>query len=104
MLEYTHRGATDTVPGGRSWSHRLSTYLAVRVSLQDRILLSSVTYYQPRWDDWGDYRLLSVQGLSFQITPRLSSGIDATLRYEARVPQGVRRGDYEVINSLDLSF
>ena len=104
LLEYTHRGATDTADEERSWSHRLSTYLAVRVPVQDRILLSSVTYYQPRWVDWEDFRLLSVEGVRFQITERLSSRIDATLRYEERVPEGVRRGDYEVKNSLELSF
>lgn len=104
MLEYTERDSSARADGEQDIAHRLSSYLSVQLEVHERIAINSVTYYQPRLDDWGDYRILSMSGATFEVTERLASRVDVTLRYESHVPFDLKPFDYEAKHSLQLSF
>lgn len=104
MFELTQRN--DTVPASsRNVENvRWNNYVALTVVVQERITLTETVYYQPRFDDFGDFWLLNVTGARFQVTDVLASRIDFTLRREAEVPLGVDAVDLELSSSLQLTF
>jgi hypothetical protein len=104
MYEHT-RLSTDTgTTRGQGHAHRISSYAALSLRAQERIVLSSVTYVQPRVDDPRDLRALSVSSADFTITKHLHSRLDAVLRYSSVVPEDITRADFELKNSLELLF
>jgi hypothetical protein len=103
MLEYTSTDASAEITEP-SLVHRLNTYFAATVRPDPRIGFTSITYYQPRFDDFTDTQFLNVSGVEFKVTDVLTSRIDTTTRYESNVPKGVKRADLEFKSSLELKF
>ncbi len=101
---YEHEDFSTKEANADSTAHRLSNYLAVSVRAQERIMLSNVTYAQPRLNRPRDVDLLSVSSANFTITKRLQSRIDAVVRYSSVIPADIDRFDLELKNSLELLF
>ncbi len=104
MVEHTQLDSVDLHPEGQGTVERWSSYLAITFKPQDRILLSSVNYIQPRIDEFADYKVLSVSGADFKVTSHLHTHIDATARYESFAPSDVRHADLELKSSLEVVF
>lgn len=104
MLERTRLNADIAGENRSTIAHRWSNYLALAYQPDERVQLTNTTYYQPRFDDFSDYHLLSVTGLDFKVTDLLHTRIDSTVRYESRVPQGVKTTDVAVKNSIVVKF
>jgi len=102
MLEHQDY-STDELDPDRT-AHRMSNYLAVTVKAQERIVLSNVTYAQPRLTRFKDVDMLSVSSADFTITKRLHSRLDAVVRYSSVVPVDIERFDLEFKNSLEFLF
>jgi hypothetical protein len=101
---YEHQDySTDELDPDRT-AHRVSNYLAVTVKAQDRIVLSNVTYAQPRLTRFKDIDILSVSSADFTVTKRLHSRLDAVVRYSSVVPGDIQRFDLEFKNSLEFLF
>lgn len=104
MVEHTELDSGDPDPRGQGTFERWSNYLALTYKPDERILLSSVNYIQPRIDEFSDYKILSVSSAGLTITKHLQSHIDCTARYETVVPSDVRRADLEFKSSLEVVF
>ena len=106
MLERTRlKQGTEPIPNRPAVAHRFSNYASVGINLDgDRVVFSETLYYQPRFDDFGDWRFFSLSGLDFEITGPLSAGIEATFRFEDPTPTSVRRADFTLKNTLGLEF
>ncbi|MET0795589.1 MAG: DUF481 domain-containing protein [Polyangiaceae bacterium] len=104
MVEHTELDSIDRDPEGQGTFERWSSYIALTFKPQDRILLSTVTYVQPRIDRFADYKVLSVSGADFKITTHLHSRLDVTARYESAAPSDVRHADLELKSSLEVVF
>jgi hypothetical protein len=103
MLEYTSIDPSAEILEP-ALVHRLNQYVALVLRPDERIVFSSITYYQPRFDEWTDAHVLNVSSVEMKVTPILNSRIDATTRYESVVAQGVKRADLEFKSSLELKF
>lgn len=103
MLEYTEVEPKESATEPPV-VHRLNNYVALSLRPDDRILLGSILYYQPRFDEISDAHLLSVSSVEFKVTERLQSRMDLTTRYESRPPDGVKTTDVEFKSSLELKF
>jgi hypothetical protein len=103
MLEYTSIDPSAVILEP-ALVHRLNQYVVLTMRPDDRIVLSSITYYQPRFDEWTDAHVLNVSSVEMKVTPLLNSRIDATTRYESVVPAGVKRADLEFKSSLEFKF
>ncbi len=85
--------------------HRVNNYAALLIVLEPgRAVLGNTVYFQPRLDDLRDLRLLDVLALDVTVTGRLSASLQATLRYESPVPEGIKRADLMVKNMLGITF
>jgi hypothetical protein len=104
MLEHIDLNSDDPSARGQGTFHRLSNYASITVRVHERILLSSVTYAQPRFDRPSDITVLSVNAAEFTVTRKLASRVDATMRYDSVVPSDVRPADLELKSSLELVF
>lgn len=101
---YEHKDLSTDVQNEDQAAHRISNYLAVTLKAHDRIVLTNVTYAQPRLNRPGDVDVLSVSSADFTITKRLHSRIDAVARYSSVKPADIRSFDLELKNSLELLF
>ena len=104
MIENSQLDSIDADPEGQGTFERWSNYVAATFNPDERIVISTVNYVQPRIDRFSDYKILSVSGVDFKITKRLHSRVDATARYESRAPSDVRQVDLELKSSLEIVF
>lgn len=105
MLEHSNLETADREGEAEGLAHRLSNYVAVTLRLDPRVVLTSVTYAQPRFDHpRDDVNLLSVTSAELVVTKRLRSRIDLNVRYSSVTPADVRSTDVELKNALELTF
>lgn len=101
---YEHEDFSTDEANADGTTHRLSNYLAVTIKLQERIVLTNVTYVQPNVGRPRDVDVLSVSSADFTITKRLHSRLDAVVRYSSVLPADIESFDVELKNSLELLF
>jgi hypothetical protein len=82
---------------------RQSSYLLFFLALK-KFEFQSITYYQPRWGDWGDYRLSTNNTLEFGILKWLRYALTLNLLYDSKVPEGVPATVFTLRNGLRLEF
>lgn len=104
MLELESLESTQGYPASDSTAHRWSNYLSAVYRADDRITVSVMGFYQPRFDEISDYRVLLLSSAEFQIDERLSSGLHLNYQYDSAPPPEVRPADVSVINTLGLRF
>ncbi len=63
--------------------HRLSMYLSASATIVDRVGLQFLTYYQPRFDRFDDFRLSSGAALLFEISGHLTYNFTVHMTYDA---------------------
>lgn len=85
--------------------NRLNNYAALLLVLDPgRATLSNTIYFQPRFDDLSDVRLLDILSLDVSVTGRISASLQATLRCESPVPPTLEPVDLMVKNMLGVMF
>jgi hypothetical protein len=89
---------------GEGAAHRCSNYAAVTLRAHPKVTITSVSYVQPRFDAPRDVKVLSVTQAGFEITDKLRSRIEVTLRYDSVRPTDLSRTDLELKNALELVF
>lgn len=106
MLEYER---IDVKPGApdapETVSHRWTSYLTERISFsEDRFLLQSTTYIQPRLDDLSDYRLLEELEAQGKITELISFGVNLSVLHDSAPPTGVKKTDLRLSTAVHLTL
>lgn len=66
--------------------------------------ISIIYFYQPRADRWEDYRMLLDTSVEFQIYKKLFFELKLLDEYNEIVPEGVKRNDVTLINSIKLKL
>lgn len=85
-------------------SHRWSNTATLILTPDERVTVTTTLYFQPRFDEFSDYRLLGSCTTEFAITKLLTAGVAISLRYDSRPPSDVERTDFGVHNKLGLRF
>jgi hypothetical protein len=105
MLEYE---SIDVAPAAldrtTSWAHRLSTYLALAIRLDEGLTFTSTTYLQPRFDALSNYRVLDESSFEATLGKRLTAKLSMVVRYDSNPPTKVKSTDVEIQNSLGATF
>ena len=81
-------GTTDQLDT-RTW--RNNTYLVLKRQLNEHLSVYSVTYYQPALNDMANYRVLENAAGSVKLYKNLNLKLSASVYYDSRPPQGVKR-------------
>jgi Protein of unknown function, DUF481 len=91
MLEYERYSSPRTVIEKKKiLANRWSNYLFYSLSLQKNVTISSVIYYQPRFDLFKDTRILSENSLLVKLSSSFSLSVDFDLRYDRFTPIGIK--------------
>ncbi len=85
-------------------NHRLTSYLLLRLHLTEHFSLISTTYFQPRLDEFSDYRLLEEAGLEVSLVKHLSLVAAFTMAHDADPPDGVEKTDIVIAPKLKVHW
>ncbi len=83
---------------------RWSNFLTARVALGERLTAQNTVYYQPRFTNFGNFRLLDELSLKAQADKVFSLGISLSLLHDSRPPNTVKKTDLTIASTLGASF
>ena len=84
--------------------HRLSNYLSFRVRLFPNNTLAATTYFQPKIDDFSDYRISSDASLIIGMGKHLQFRAGFGIVHDTAPPLGTPKTLYELENGLRWNF
>ena len=104
MLEDERLDLPDTASHARKTTAlRASTFASFRL-VANQLVITSTTYAQPRFDDFGDVRVLEDLSLATPVTDRLAMTVSIGMRYDSRPPDGLASLDARLRTGLTYSF
>ncbi len=105
MIEYD-KLQDDGLPdaGAHEVDQRWSSYFSVALSFGDPLKIGYTFYVQPRFDAFGDYRILSDLALVSTITKRWAVKFEYAFAYDSLPPFDVKSYDVTRTASVSLSF
>jgi hypothetical protein len=74
-------------------ANRWSNYLSYNLRIQKNVSISSVIYYQPRFNLWRDTRILSENSLIVNLSGSFSLFVNFKLRYDRFTPVSIKKVD-----------
>ena len=83
---------------------RSSTYFSCSLHPSDRLTIVSTTYYQPKLNQWSDFRISSETSLALPLHKNLAYKATFALNYDRFPALGVPDTQYEFTNGLIYSF
>ena len=105
MLEYER---IAVAPGARDnpeiLAHRWNHYLSAMVRPDDRVRALATIYFQPRFDEFSDIRVLFETAVQTDLTKVFGLKVLATVRHDTQPPTEVKRTDIEVKNAIVVKF
>ncbi len=94
MLEYERYNSPRSYINKKNiLANRWSNYLSFNLSVKENVSISSVIYYQPRFDLWKDVRILSENSLIVNLSGNFSLSVEFDLRYDHFTPAGIKDVD-----------
>lgn len=94
----------DAVDSDAGWHPRGNSFLTMAVSRDGQVELASTSFFQPRLDDWSNWRFLEELALTVDLTARLDLSVVAKLEVDSQPVLGNERYDLSVTNGLVFSF
>ncbi len=105
---YYARETLDDEPGlsddGSEDFWRFSTYLNYQRQVNELVQLLSTTYYQPRVNDFGDYRLLEEAALKVKMSANLALKLSVDVVHDSKPPQSVKETDISYRSGIEYNF
>lgn len=83
---------------------RANSYLVAKYRFSPTAQLSNTLYYQPAFEEAGDYRLVEQLGLTVSMNDTVSLTLALDHTYDSRPPIGVDRAQTSYQSSLGISF
>jgi putative salt-induced outer membrane protein YdiY len=83
---------------------RLSTYFSMGFGLNKNLTFESITYYQPLFRKFKDFRVSSETSLRIAFTKHLGFKTSFQLNFDSRPPDGLTRMFYSFQNGLTFKF
>ena len=94
MLEYERYSAPRRyIDKKKILASRWSNYLSFNFVVQKNVSISSVIYYQPRFDLWRDTRILSENSLLVSLSSNFALSVDFNFRYDRFTPVNIKEVD-----------
>lgn len=103
LYMYEYEEVADSV-GQFNRDHRLSSYVSAGYTFNKLFSIDNITYFQPKINDWGDFRISSETQLLFHLTTYLSLNISFILNHDTQPPEGIENTFYSLTNGLKFRF
>jgi len=83
---------------------RLASYASISWDIRENLNFKNITYYQPAFTDFQNYRVSSETSLGLKISDALSFKIAFQTTYDSHPPEGIQELFYTWENSLRYDF
>lgn len=83
---------------------RFSGYASFRWSPVKNTTVTSTTFYQPKIDEFGDFRIFSTNSLLFNVVKGLSIGVNFIATYDSFPATDIPKYQYKLLNGLTYTF
>ncbi|MEO9533172.1 MAG: DUF481 domain-containing protein [Crocinitomicaceae bacterium] len=95
----------ELLDGGGSSNDVLSTsYFSFDGQFSENVGMNSISYFQPKFIDFGNYRFSNETYIRFKINKYLSYKVIYSITHDSRDIQDVRKTNYNLRNSLTVKF
>ncbi len=85
--------------------HRLSSYFTFTYAFpKDLCEVNTITYFQPRLDDFSDFRLTNQTSLYFKIIKNISLSVNINYLYDTKPPKGVISNSFSSTMGVKAGF
>lgn len=84
--------------------YRMSFYVSLSYSFNELLNFNHISYYQPNYNDFSDFRLSGESSLNIKVTDKLALKVSFNIAYDATPPPGVNDLFYTWLNGLSYSF
>jgi putative salt-induced outer membrane protein YdiY len=81
-----------------------SNYFSLDAQLTETFGINTITYFQPKFIDFGNYRLANETYLRFKFNKFLTFKIVYSLSHDSRNIEDVRKTNYSLSNTLSFTF
>jgi hypothetical protein len=102
LYMYEYEEIADTAIYHRD--HRLSAYVSVTLKIRDNLSLINTTYYQPKFNDFADYRLSSQTDLKIKISKKFYFTTSYLYFHDAVPAENVPAETHALQNTLGFDF
>lgn len=92
----------NSVHERHSVAHRLTSYFTFTLNFDKTISLISISYYQPEFVEWNDYKFVSENELLITAGTLMDFYIKFNLRYDSRPPDTIK--NFDTFSKLGLTF
>ena len=107
MFEYEELSDVDTTVDDHpeiTKYHRWTSYVSCRLMITKWLVAANTIYIQPRFRDFGDYRLLESFMLVFKVYKSLRLLQVLTVAYDSRPPAHIYDWDTAIVTKLAVKF
>jgi len=95
----------ELLDGGGASNDILSTsYFSFDGQFSENIGMNSISYFQPKFIDFGNYRFSNETYIRFKINKYLSFKVIYSITHDSRDIEDVRKTNYTLRNSLNIKF
>lgn len=102
LYMYEYEEISDTAIYHRD--HRLSAYVSFTLKIKDNLSLINTTYYQPKFNDFADYRISSQTDLKIKISKHFAFITSYIYYYDAVPAENIPSETHNLQNSLTFDF
>jgi len=99
---YMYEIEKSSVDQPNLYQHRHSSYLSLSVNIPDKVDITNTIYYQPLYEDFGDYRISNDFVLGVPLNDVLELNTSFNYSYDSLTP--LNRSQFTSNVSLGLSF
>lgn len=100
MYEYEKEDSTMNINS----NHRLSTYVTLRMRTLGKARFYFTLFYQPRLDDFSDFRLSPAWTIEMNVYKNLSVSLSGDYRYDTKPVAGVNKSTYILTQGFSWRF
>jgi Protein of unknown function, DUF481 len=106
MFEYNRISVLQGAPDARqSRDHRWTNYFTARLALfESELLVQNTLYYQPRFDNFGDFRILEELEALSKVTDVFAFGMTLAVLHDSAPPTRVKQTDLRLVSTVRLTF
>lgn len=94
----------NTKPAKEYTVGRVSTYFSFGINLPSSVLIKSITFYQPKFSNDKDFRLLNESSLNIKINKNITFRTSLRLRYDSQPPEKIKPRDLNLLNGIQIEF
>lgn len=86
------------------YDYRLSAYFTFTYFPNENLAFKTTTFYQPRFDQFSDYRIHSYNSLTVKLIKKLALSITYVLSYDTEPAISIPNTQYELLNGIIYTF